>query len=82
MVSRIAQRIHTAFISVARVLACLRFQIAESPVGAIVVRLAFWFGDQNAVALCCKFIAVIFWADAAATLVDDKTALKGADTMT
>lgn len=82
MVGRIAQRIHTAFVSVARVLTGLCFGVAESPVGAIVVRLAFRFGDQNAVALSCELVAVVFWADAAAALVDDQTALKGADTMT
>lgn len=82
MVGRIAQRIHTAFISVARVLAGLRFLVAISPVRAIIVRLAFRFGDQNAVALCCELVAVIFRTDAAATFVDDETTLDGADTVT
>lgn len=81
MVGRIAQRIHTAFISVTRVLAGLRFLVAVSPVGAIVVRLAFRFGDQNAVALRCEFVAMIFGTDAAAAFVDDETALEGADTV-
>lgn len=82
MVSRIAQRIHTAFVSVARVLAGLRLRVAVSPVGAVVVRLAFWFGDQNAVALRCEFVAVVFWADAAAAFVDDESALKSTDAVT
>lgn len=82
MVGRITQRIDTAFISVAWIFTGLRLKVAESPVRAIVVRLALWFGSQNAVALSCEFVAVIFWADTASTLVDDETAFEGADTMT
>lgn len=82
MVDGITERIYSAHLGEARILAGLGVQVAVPVVGALVVAGALWWLVRLAFTARCQAIAKIDRTSAASAFVDNHAALKGAHTVT
>lgn len=76
MVRGIAQRIGTADLPLARIIARLGLKITVPPIGAVFVPFTFGLLTANAFAPAGQPVAVLDWTDTATTLVDDEPSLQ------